>query len=176
MSIQALYHPDPFDQALADTSNIRYSFLDTFEVIVGSAPNQKRFAVHYKIIERSKFLRTADKSKPIDLHEHDPETFDRYLYCVYRNEMPKYVVQPHLWILSPWSHLDHGARHYVSSINLYVLAGIVVDPATQNLVIDDIMRWTGGLGIVPRAGVVHLVFRSTVTAYVTSSPTYSSTV
>jgi len=24
------------------------------------------------------------------------------------------------------------------------------------------MRWTGGLGIVPRAGVVHLVFRSTV--------------
>jgi len=132
-------------------------------VIVGSAPNQKRFTVHYKIIERSKFLRTADKSKPIDLHEHEPETFDRYLYCVYRNEMPKYIDQPQLWAtLSPWSHWDTNGRNYVSSINLYVLTGILVDPVTQNLVIDDTMRWAGGLGIVPRAEVVHLAFRSTV--------------
>ena len=73
----------------------RLSFLDTFEVLVGSESNQKRFTLHHDIFtKRSRFFRVARSerwtpgTKPTDLHEYDPRIFNLYVYCVYPDALP----------------------------------------------------------------------------------------
>jgi hypothetical protein len=73
----------------------RLSFLDTFEVLVGSRSNQKRFTLHHDIFtKRSRFFRAARSerwapgTKPTDLHEYDLSIFNLYLHCVYRDALP----------------------------------------------------------------------------------------
>ena len=132
----------------------RHSFLDTFEVLVGSAPNQKRFTVHYTVVaKRSGFLRAARSerwtpaTKPTDLHHEQPETFDLYLNCVYRNKVPRCVHRPINTIPFPpiatdelsdtpvmkpdfnkamagWKYLAD--REFERLINLYLLADTLI--------------------------------------------------
>lgn len=163
----------------------RHSFLDTLEVLVGTAPNQERFIVHYDIVaKRSEFFRAARSerwtpgTKPTDLHEHDPETFDRYLHCVYHNELP---VRPDPVgelppdadrIRNPNEYREQQSQRtaakrrfvverYRELVSLYILADSLLDPITANLVIDQIAVLGWDSFQLPGEGLIKLAFFST---------------
>jgi hypothetical protein len=151
------------------------SFLDTFEVLVGTAPEQKLFTVHRDIAtKRSGFFRAAKsgrwtQTKPTDLHEHDPDTFNRYLHCLYRNALPDILLP----IISDEEQETYSFEEFVANekhrtdckfgylIDLYVLADSLIDPFTANMAITEIRRFGLKDSCSPGAKVVDRVFRST---------------
>jgi hypothetical protein len=125
------------------------------------------------IIKRSGFLKaarsqrwTTDKSKPTDLTEHSPETFDWYLHCVYSNKLPE-SIRP--LVQTPSMDLVQGAkdavyradRQYESFIDLYILADALLDPVTANMMIHNIRRFFLRDGHLPGAGVVDRALQRT---------------
>lgn len=67
-----------------------YDLTNTFDVLVGKEPNQKRFTVHHDLlVQRSEFFKAARSSRwtqaeqPTTLVDHDPDTFSIYLHCLY---------------------------------------------------------------------------------------------
>jgi hypothetical protein len=147
-------------------------------VLVGTAPDQKRFTVHHDIAtKRSGFYRAArserwtPETKPTDLSEHDPETFTTYLHCIYGNAMPEHVHPP---IIADERVLDfmqlsadarlRADRQFEHSINLYVLADSLMDPLTANMAIAEIRRIgkvADEFSQTPGANVIARAFRST---------------
>jgi hypothetical protein len=162
----------------------RLSFLDTFEVLVGSGPNQKRFTLHYDIFtKRLRFFcvarseRWTPGTKPTDLHEYDPSIFNLYVYCVYRDALSS---MPTAALSLPNNdnctvppetleqELDRAAdserfinSRYETLINLYILADRLLDPTTVNMAIDGIRRFSVSVRGNPSAQGVTLVFNST---------------
>jgi RNA recognition motif-containing protein len=67
-----------------------YDLTKTFEVLVGKAPDQKRFTVYHDLLtQSSEFFKAARSShwtqpdQPTILVDHDPETFSTHLHCLY---------------------------------------------------------------------------------------------
>lgn len=61
---------------------------------------QHEFTVYLDTItKRSGFFRESENSRsddpePYVLHDYDPETFDKYLHCIYHNKVPEYIQPP----------------------------------------------------------------------------------
>lgn len=148
------------------------SFLDILEVLVGTAPDQKLFTVHCDIAtKRSGFFRAAKsgrwtQTKPTDLHEHDPDTFNRYLHCLYHNAIPD-IPPPIISDEEPETQsfeefvVNENDRHFGYLIDLYVLADSLINPLTANMAITEIRRLGLKDGYEPGAKVIERVFRST---------------
>jgi hypothetical protein len=148
-------------------------------VLVGTAPNQKTFTVHYSIVsKRSEFFRAArstrwtPEAQPTDLHEHEPSVFDLYLQCVYQNELPALpaVIPIPPWNVqeSPEEFRQRKAEHtlamdlrYQTITRLYIPADSLLDSITANLVIDEVafLAWTWKQA--PGTEVIHVAFGST---------------
>jgi hypothetical protein len=148
------------------------SFLETFEVLVGTAPEQKLFTVHRDIAtKRSGFFRAAKsgrwtQTKPTDLQEHDPDTFNRYLHCLYRNAVPEHILPPATLDKESFeqyvANVKHSAdRQFEYLVDLYILADSLIDPITANMAIAKIRRFGRIKGYSPGAKVIDRVFRST---------------
>jgi hypothetical protein len=126
-------------------------------VLVGTGSNETRFTVHHDVIlKRSAFFRAArserwitDKSKPADLHEHNPETFNVYLHCLYHSVVPKSL------------NINAHDTRFKELIDLYALADILVDPTTANLVIDEIRSYSELVRRNPSAEAITYAFEST---------------
>jgi hypothetical protein len=155
-------------------------------VLVGSGPAETHFSVHlYIITKRSGFFRaarserwTTDKSKPADLHDYDPRTFDHYLHCLYHNAVPKALPLPESkpapskvtkgdhdiwkeWLKQEAVRQTAITSRYMELVRLYVVADRLADPTTANIVIDAIRRFSHSSCMNPNASVINFTFRST---------------
>lgn len=155
-------------------------------MLVGSGLTQTHFNVHHSIItKRSGFFRaarskrwTTDKSKPADLQDYDPRTFDRYLHCLYHNAVPKGPTLPESKPTPPpgtkrnsdiyKAYLSQEIVYqkavdarYMELVRLYIVADSLADPTTANIVIDEIRRFSRFSVKNPSTEVINYVFRST---------------
>lgn len=153
-------------------------------MLVGTGSNETRFTVHHEIItKRSAFFRkarserwTTDKSKPADLHEHKPETFEVYLYCLYHDAAPEApLFTPIPWPKNPKDKVifekyeeqvsitrqAFSESRFNELVDLYILADVLADPTTANIAIDEIRRFTNSFHEDPSAGVITYAFRFT---------------
>ena len=132
----------------------RLSFTDYIEVFVGE--EKRSFAVHKNIIcAHSPFFEAACSQRwatatpnPIALPEDDPEVFDIYLNCVYKNCVDVGNLEDPL---PSEEHYHECSRVYLRLAKTYLLADKLQDVATTNLVMDEIIRYrTSRLSIPPR--------------------------
>jgi hypothetical protein len=123
----------------------RLQFTETIKVLVGGHPGtfQQEFIVHHDIIlKRSWFFSECERCKTEDspqmvLYEYAPETFDKYLHCLYFNKVPEYIQSP--TEDEETACLEQQAESkFKSLIALYSLAHGLNDPVTENLVVDEI--------------------------------------
>lgn len=137
----------------------RFNFEETFGVLTGKGPDQRRFTVHKSLFtKRSKLLEAATSSrwtsginKPVDLTEHEPAVFDSYMQCVYLGsvtvpEVPKYAKN----------------SRFGGLITLYLLADKLYDGVTTNIVMDEIIRTSDEARVIPCRVLVALVYKSTI--------------
>ncbi|KAK6397789.1 hypothetical protein LTR65_005037 [Meristemomyces frigidus] len=121
----------------------RPSFRHKTEVIVGTGASRESFTFHIEVLcARSSFFKAAcarwKDGKPIKLVDDDPETFNRYLQCVYQDKLPD---------IGPQGSLDH-------FVDVYVLADQLGDLQSNNIIIDGLTRISNESGRVPAAGLV----------------------
>jgi hypothetical protein len=60
-------------------------------VLVGQGARQQSFTLHQDLIKKRSKVFTTVTSDRVPLQEFDPEIFDKYLYCVYHNKVPKFA-------------------------------------------------------------------------------------
>lgn len=145
----------------------RFCFTEEVEVLVG--PEKKRFTPHKEIVcARSTFFKAACSErwndstgmKPIELPEDDPDTFDTYLYCVYKDE----VDVGDLLVARPGEG-DGGKRMIARLggrlVTTYLLADKLGDVVTANLVIDKIMKLRDEEFLLPGGRATAIVSQAT---------------
>jgi hypothetical protein len=143
----------------------RLDFAETVKVLVGPHPHQE-FTVHIEIVaKRSVFFReyqrsNKDKSTPISLSWYAPEVFDMYLYCLYHNKVPECLQPPHEGEETTERWQQRADSKLKSLVHLYILARGLSDPATEDMVVDDIQNF-GMSDRTPGPEIVELAFSST---------------
>jgi hypothetical protein len=165
----------------------RCDFESSFDVLVGSPPNQKCFNLHKDImIERSGYFAAARSGrwnenellKATDLTAEDPEVFKNYIYCAYFDrvcvkgfeitdastfkenaaidkKLDEEQVNGLRW---PYSTKER----FKGLMKVYLLANMLLDHKTANLVVDETLRTLDLLNTLPGAGAIHLIFENTV--------------
>ena len=142
----------------------RISFEDHIEVLVG--PEKKLFAVHRDVIcDRSPFFRAAcserwqQGSKAIELLDDEPETFDTYLLCVYRNKI-------NIGDLKSFGPEENKSEaefegNYNHLLRIYILADKLGDVVTTNMVIEEMIEYSAKAKLFPAAFDLQLGFAET---------------
>jgi hypothetical protein len=168
-------------------TKLRCDFETSFDVLVGSPPNQKRFNLHKDIMsKRSEYFAAARSGrwnenellKATDLTAKDPEVFKNYIYCAYFDRV--YVKGFGITDAGTFKenaaidkNLDeekvNGLRWPYSTkerfkglMKIYLLANMLLDHKTANLVVDETLRTLDILNMLPGAGAIHLIFENTV--------------
>ena len=153
------------------TDVLPHSFCFTEEVEVLVGPEKKRFTPHKEILcARSTFFKAAcserwNDSKPIELPEDDPDTFDIYLYCVYKDTVD---VGDLLTARPGEGEYDPGVRMLsrfgCRLVATYLLADKLGDVVTANLVVDRIIRLRIEENMLPGIQAALIVAQATHTA------------
>lgn len=148
-------------------------------VLVHNGAHQQIFAVHKELIKRrSEFFRLVidggvpgsggePEPEPIQLEHRDPEIFDRYLHCVYHNEVPKVTSWPQTaregskTQSAAFSFQDSVDMKFRDLFKIYDLAFFLDDLITANLVISEMQSFCGPCSRPPGPKVIELVFRKT---------------
>jgi hypothetical protein len=165
----------------------RCDYETTFDVLVGSPPNQKRFVLHKDIMtERSGYFAAARSGrwnenellKATDLTAEDPEVFKNYLSCAYCDRVyikgfeitavgtfkenaaidKKLDEEPKDGMRWPYSTRER----FKGLMKVYLLANMLLDHKTANMVVDETFRTLDILYCLPGAGAVHLIFENTL--------------
>lgn len=151
---------------------------ESFEVLVGTGSDQKRFELnHFFMTRRSEFFcvarseRWTSKSKPTELPEHEPSTFDMYLYVLDNDALPERPYPEHD---EPWVRWEEEKEQYYAAlqtfrdvrytelVKLYILASYLLDPATANLTIDQIRKFmVKDQDFVPSTELINFALDST---------------
>ena len=168
-------------------------FARTFDVVVGSPPNQQTFTLHHDVMtQRSKYFAAArsgrwnekDPDKPTDLQHEDPEVFKNYLHCAYFDRVgvegleideegrfvesaasdEKMREEYHTEDLDvEFRHTMRIIRRFSGLMKVYLLANMLLDYKTANMVVDETIRSFVLLRITqPGADVVHLIHDNTL--------------
>lgn len=143
----------------------RYDLKSTFDVEVGS----ETFSIHTSVFtQRSEFFRAArkpewlagDEKKPVDLKDEDPEVFNRYTNCVYFGPAALGHDADDIDYSTPDS-IDYRCGVIDSLVRVYLLPDKLQNPATCNIAIDEILRWSYITRIVPSVKTVSYVYQHT---------------
>lgn len=165
-------------------------FENTFDVLVGSPPDQKRFSLHYDLMnERSGYFTAArsgrwnetDPSKPTDLSNEDPKVFEDYVHTVYFNRVrvgglelgDDKLFESNATMEEGFAqHCDTTVdgviytlkinRRFLGLMQLYALANMLVDHKTTNMIIDEVIRTVDLTKNVPGGNAVRVVYSFTV--------------
>jgi hypothetical protein len=159
-------------------------------VLVGSPPNQTRFNLVKDIMTRRSGYFAAARSgrwteskllKATDLTAEDPEVFNNYLRCAYNDR----VYIEGLEITEAGTSEDNAAvdkklneeweghakemrrPHRIMErlkglMKVYLLANVLLDHKTANMVVDETLRSLTILKAIPSEGPVQLIYDNTV--------------
>ena len=140
----------------------RISFADHIEVLVG--PEKKLFAVHRDVIcDRSPFFRAAcserwqQGSKAIELLDDDPEIFDTYLLCVYKDKINTGGSEENKCD----ADITDFDGNYDRLLRTYILADKLGDVVTTNMVIEEMIEYSAKAKLFPAAFDLQLGFAET---------------
>ena len=140
----------------------RLSFVDHIEVLVG--PEKKLFTVHQDIMcDRSPFFRAAcserwqQGSKAIELLDHDPEIFDTYLLCVYKDKINTGGSEENKCD----ADITDFDGNYDRLLRTYILADKLGDVVTTNMVIEEMIEYSAKAKLFPAAFDLQLGFAET---------------
>lgn len=147
----------------------RYDLESVFDVAVGKPPFRiKRFVLHTEVFKDRTALLDVERSEDdtVVLINEDPEIFLSYLNIVYfgKNALEQSADIP-MPDPSPEAPLD--ARQDVADlqfeklIRLYLLADSLEDVETANMIVDEIIRFSDAVDLVPTQTPVNLIYNST---------------
>lgn len=119
--------------------------------------------------ERSEFFRATRKpewlarnpKRPVDLKEEDPEVFNEYMNCVYFGAGAFKHYADDIKSCSTSSRDNEIHEAFGALIRVYLLADKLHDLATANIAIDEIIRFSDIVNIVPRESRVCLAYSHT---------------
>nr|OQO26938.1 hypothetical protein B0A51_04186 [Rachicladosporium sp. CCFEE 5018] len=151
-----------------DDEHPKADFSRTFNVIVGSRSEHKTFTLHEDIFfPRSSFFKTArsgawttDESRPVDLTDTGIATFNAYLHCVYLSAVP--YASEHLVEVEYYAAMRENRAIMAKVVELYILADMLGDITTTNLVMDEIQRRTKPYYYNFSVTTMHRIYDSTV--------------
>jgi hypothetical protein len=167
----------------------RCDYETAFDVLVGSPPNQKRFILHKDImVQRSEYFAAARSGrwnenellKATDLTAEDPAAFKNYLSCAYMDcvhiegleiteagtfeenaAVDKYLDEE--WgDFAPMRKVHRVVERYRELMKVYLLANMLLDHKTANLVVDETFRTLNILGMAPGIRAVALLYDNTI--------------
>ena len=165
-------------------------FTASFDVLVGSPPNQKRFSLVKDIMtKRSEYFAAARSGrwnenevlKATDLTTEDPEVFNNYLRCAYFDRVyiegleiteagtfeESAIIDQKL--NEEWEEHSNDMRqpHRIMErlkglMRIYLLASMLIDHKTANMVVDETLRSLTILKAIPSGAPVHMIYENTI--------------
>jgi hypothetical protein len=154
----------------------RYHLTDTFDVLVGTAPNRQRFTVHHDLItQRSEFFRAArsrrwtKRNKPTKLVDEQPHMFSAYMNCLYLGA-DFMIERPATLVIEGSISEDDKEKANKNDeedtmrflVDLYILADKLLDPISANLIIDKLIAFVDTLSWMPGPITITYVYNNTV--------------
>lgn len=133
-------------------------------MLVGAAPNQKRFTLHYDIVSKRIDLADGLVGATIVMKHWEPEIFSKYLHCDYFNCVHGNDVYHADTAGSSEKALQEHERAKDTLlgdlVNIYLMADEVRDLCTFNIVSDEIINLVRKTGEFPGAKAITLAYAS----------------